>query len=122
MGASHPRQAARPPRRAGRRPRPRIHQKGTTRLEADIRDTGAPHDLSDPKRKQRDRAHHRQRKVEAGRQSSPLCEVELELKRGESAELFKLARMLAEEVPVQLAVKSKAEHGYALIAGRPAEG
>src|SRR5215471_16571015 len=36
-------------------------------------------------------------KVEAGRQSSPLCEVELELKRGESAELFKLARMLAEE-------------------------
>jgi len=33
-------------------------------------------------------------KVEAGRQSSPLCEVELELKRGESAELFKLARML----------------------------
>ena len=60
-------------------------------------------------------------KVEAGRQSSPLCEVELELKRGESAELFKLARMLAEEVPVQLAVKSKAEHGYALIAGRAAE-
>src|SRR5262249_23063069 len=37
-------------------------------------------------------------KVEAGRQSSPLCEVELELKRGEFAELFKLARMLAEEV------------------------
>src|SRR5262249_45630680 len=56
-------------------------------------------------------------KVEAGRQSSPLCEVELELKRGESAELFKLARMLAKEVPVQLAVKSKAERGYALIAG-----
>jgi len=56
-------------------------------------------------------------KVEAGRQSSPLCEVELELKRGESAELFKLARMLAEEVPVQLAVKSKAERGYTLIAG-----
>jgi len=56
-------------------------------------------------------------KVGAGRQSSPICEVELELKRGESAELFKLARMLAEEVPVQLAVKSKAERGYALIAG-----
>jgi triphosphatase len=56
-------------------------------------------------------------KVEAGRRSSPLCEVELELKRGECAELFKLARMLAEEVPVQLAVKSKAERGYALIAG-----
>jgi len=60
-------------------------------------------------------------KVEAGRQSSPLCEVELELKRGESAELFKLARMLAEEVPVQLAVKTKAERGYALIAGERPE-
>src|SRR5947208_4368544 len=56
-------------------------------------------------------------KIEAGRQSAPLCELELELKRGESAELFKLARVLAQEVPVQLAVKSKAERGYALIAG-----
>jgi triphosphatase len=56
-------------------------------------------------------------KVEAGRQSSPLCEVELELKSGNSSELFKLARSLGEEVPVQLAVKSKAERGYALIAG-----
>src|SRR5262245_42032131 len=60
-------------------------------------------------------------KVEAGRQSSPLCELELELKRGESAELFELARKLAEEVPVQLAVKSKAERGYALIAGEGPE-
>jgi triphosphatase len=56
-------------------------------------------------------------KVEAGRQSSPLCEVELELKRGESAELFKLARTLAQDIPVQLAIRSKAERGYALIAG-----
>jgi inorganic triphosphatase YgiF len=56
-------------------------------------------------------------KIEAGQQSSPLCEVELELKRGESAELFKVARTLAEDVPVQLAIRSKAERGYALIAG-----
>src|ERR1700730_7271197 len=56
-------------------------------------------------------------KVEAGRQSSPLCEVELELKRGETGELFKLARTLGEQVPIQLSVKSKAERGYALIAG-----
>src|SRR5262249_18462522 len=47
--------------------------------------------------------------------------LELELKRGESAELFKIARVLAEEVPVQLAVKSKAERGYALIAGEEPE-
>src|SRR5262249_8691919 len=56
-------------------------------------------------------------KVEAGRQSSPLCERELELKRCGPAELLKLARMLAEEVRIQLAVKSKAERGSTLIAG-----
>jgi triphosphatase len=60
-------------------------------------------------------------KIAAGRQSSPFCEVELELMRGESAELFKLARTLAAEVPVRLAVKSKAERGYALIAGEKPE-
>ena len=54
-------------------------------------------------------------KVEAGRQSSPLCEVELELKQGQAADLFKLAKTLADEVPVQLAVKSKADRGYALL-------
>ncbi len=60
-------------------------------------------------------------KIEAGRQSTPLCELELELKRGESAELFKLARVLADEVPVQLAVRSEAERGYALVAGEEPE-
>src|SRR5262249_896636 len=40
---------------------------------------------------------------------------------GESAELFKVARVLAEEVPVQLVVKSKAERGYALITGEEPE-
>jgi inorganic triphosphatase YgiF len=37
-------------------------------------------------------------KVEAGRKSSPLCEVELELKQGQAADLFKLAKMLAHEL------------------------
>lgn len=55
-------------------------------------------------------------KVAAGAQSSPLCEVELELKRGDPAELFKLARAVADQIPVQLAVTSKAERGYALVA------
>jgi inorganic triphosphatase YgiF len=59
-------------------------------------------------------------KVEAGRKSSPLCEVELELKRGEAADLFKLAKVLAHEVPVQLAVKSKADRGYALLTAEKA--
>jgi inorganic triphosphatase YgiF len=53
--------------------------------------------------------------VEAGRKSSPLCEVELELKQGQASDLFKLAKTLAHELPVQLAVKSKADHGYALL-------
>ena len=59
-------------------------------------------------------------KIEAGRKSSPLCEVELELKRGQAADLFKLAKMLAHEVPVQLAVKSKADRGYALLTAEKA--
>ena len=59
-------------------------------------------------------------KIEAGRKSFPLCEVELELKRGKAADLFKLAKTLAHEVPVQLAVKSKADRGYALIAAEKA--
>ena len=59
-------------------------------------------------------------KVEAGRKSSPLCEVELELKQGNVSDLFKLAKMLAHEVPVQLAVKSKADRGYALLTAEKA--
>jgi triphosphatase len=59
-------------------------------------------------------------KVEAGGKSSPLCEVELELKQGQAADLFKLAKMLAHEVPLQLAVKSKADRGYALLTAEKA--
>jgi triphosphatase len=59
--------------------------------------------------------------VEAGRKSLPLCEVELELKQGQPADLFKLAKALAEEVPVQLAIKSKADRGYALLANETLE-
>jgi inorganic triphosphatase YgiF len=58
--------------------------------------------------------------VEAGRKSVPLCEVELELKQGQVADLFKLAKTLVEEVPVQLAVKSKADRGYALLTAEQA--
>ncbi len=55
--------------------------------------------------------------VAAGRQSLPICEVELELKHGDAAELFNVARALAERVPIQLSVTSKAERGYTLITG-----
>jgi triphosphatase len=60
-------------------------------------------------------------KVEAGRKSSPLCEVEVELKEGQATELFKRAKTLAREVPVQLAFKSKADRGYALLTAEKAE-
>jgi inorganic triphosphatase YgiF len=44
------------------------------------------------------------------------CEIELELKRGASAELARLARRLAEEAPVSLGLKSKADRGFDLRA------
>src|SRR5262245_47128469 len=53
--------------------------------------------------------------IEAGRRTEPLCEIELELKRGEQTELFELARLLSRAVPAQLALKSKAERGYELL-------
>src|SRR3974390_3065676 len=59
-------------------------------------------------------------KIEAGRKSLPLCEVELELKQGQAADLFKLAKVLAHEAPVQLAVKSKGDRGYALLTAEKA--
>jgi triphosphatase len=54
-------------------------------------------------------------KVEAAGQSSPLCEIELELKDGEPAGLFEVAHELGQALPVRLASKSKAERGYELI-------
>ena len=45
----------------------------------------------------------------------PICELELELKRGETKELFCLARILAETVPLRLEVKTKAERGFELL-------
>lgn len=47
--------------------------------------------------------------------SCPVCEVELELQRGETKELFRLARILAEDMPLRLEVKTKAERGYELL-------
>ena len=55
--------------------------------------------------------------VASGRRSAPICEVELELKRGEAMELFNVARTLASQAPVRLAVTSKPERGFALLAG-----
>jgi triphosphatase len=58
--------------------------------------------------------------VRAGPKSTPLAEVELELKKGGVADLFKVARRVAELVPAKLALKSKSEQGYDLVADQPA--
>ena len=57
--------------------------------------------------------------VETGQERTPLSELEFELKSGEPAELFRLARSLAAVVPLRLAVQSKSDRGYALLQGEP---
>jgi triphosphatase len=46
-----------------------------------------------------------------------LAELELELKRGTPAELFKLAKSMARKAPLELTLASKAERGYRLLSG-----
>jgi len=58
--------------------------------------------------------------IKAADQTAPLSEVELELKQGDTAALFAVARTLAEESSARLAIRSKAERGYALIEGETA--
>ena len=58
-----------------------------------------------------------QGKIDTGARSAPLCEIELELERGNQTELFEIARELTRALPVQLAFKSKSERGYELLDG-----
>lgn len=52
--------------------------------------------------------------IEAGDKTTPICELELELKVGEPAALFEVAQQIAATLAVLPASKSKAERGYAL--------
>jgi triphosphatase len=56
--------------------------------------------------------------IDTGKRSQPLCEIELELERGNAAELFDVARKLSQALPARLAVKSKSERGYEIIDGK----
>lgn len=49
--------------------------------------------------------------------SSPICELELELKSGEPQQLFGLALAILEIVPFELESISKAEQGFRLLSG-----
>lgn len=53
-------------------------------------------------------------RIDADGKRTPICELELELKAGEPAALFELARQLAGSVAVLPASLSKAERGYLL--------
>src|SRR5262245_4008031 len=61
-----------------------------------------------------------QGEIDTGDRSKPLCEIELELKRGHEAELFEVARELTHAVAGQLALKSKSDRGYELLEGSEA--
>jgi len=58
--------------------------------------------------------------VIAADSSCPVSEIELELKHGNTPDLFKIARAISGVVPAQLDVRSKAERGYDLIEKKPA--
>src|SRR6516164_9939008 len=57
--------------------------------------------------------------IDTGDRSLPLCEIELELERGNVADLFEVARELIRVLPARLAFKSKSELGYELTEGGP---
>lgn len=56
-------------------------------------------------------------RIEGPAGDAPLCELELELESGQAADLFALAQVLAETVPLRLGVMAKSARGFALIDG-----
>lgn len=58
-----------------------------------------------------------QGEVVGGDGRTPICEVELELKSGDPAALFALARQLSQAAPLYLSFDTKASRGQALVAG-----
>ena len=58
-----------------------------------------------------------QGEVSTEHNSTPICELELELKSGEPRLLFELALKILEVVPFELETVSKAEQGYRLLSG-----
>jgi inorganic triphosphatase YgiF len=53
--------------------------------------------------------------IKADGRSSPICEVELELKAGDPTELVSLARSLDAMAPLRLGSRTKADRGYQLL-------
>jgi len=55
--------------------------------------------------------------IKAGPRRERICEVEIELKKGDAAEVVKLAQRIADAVPARFEPRTKPERGYALAAG-----
>lgn len=55
--------------------------------------------------------------IDTGAASMRLCEIELELQRGDKMHLFEVARLITRALPAQLALTSKSERGYRLVDG-----
>jgi triphosphatase len=58
--------------------------------------------------------------VTSGNKSSPICEIELELKKGDTVALFDLAKRIVGLLPTTIGTDSKAARGYSLLDGLPA--
>ncbi|MDN5004281.1 CHAD domain-containing protein [Bradyrhizobium sp. GCM10027634] len=56
-------------------------------------------------------------RIACGRRSRPVSELELELKSGRIADLFRLARRLERSTHAELDLRSKSERGFELVAG-----
>jgi inorganic triphosphatase YgiF len=59
--------------------------------------------------------------IKAGDVTTPVHEVEMELKRGESDHLYQLALDLLDSVPLRMSRESKGSRGYALIVQKHSE-
>ncbi len=58
--------------------------------------------------------------IEAGDSALPVNEIELELKRGTRADLYRVALQLADIAPLHIGIRSKSERGRALARGEKA--
>ncbi len=56
--------------------------------------------------------------IRAGRRTTPIAEIEMEIVTGNPLPLFGLAQRLARDVPLSIGSANKAERGYALAHGR----
>lgn len=57
--------------------------------------------------------------VQSGHNSVPICEIELELKKGATSALFDIAKRIVSLMPTSIGVDSKAARGYRLLDGTP---